>query len=86
MDTGFNQTNMPQLMELVAKGGRATPTVDVPKIARAAVRGATWFKPRFVVELNLRGIGTSGIIRQASLKAIRPDKGVAHLRDSDRVL
>ena len=82
--TGFNATNMPEIQKLIGRAGTDTPTVEVPKIARPAARGAKWFKPRFVVELNLRGIGTSGIVRQASLKALRPDKVVSDLKDSDR--
>lgn len=48
------------------------------------LRAATWFAPRFVVEVFYRGIGGQKLLRQASLKAVRADKEIADLEDSDR--
>src|SRR5690606_14887717 len=48
------------------------------------LRTATWFAPRFVVEVFYRGIGRQGLLRQPSLKAVRSDKDVADLLDGDR--
>ena len=50
----------------------------------AELERATWFPPLFVVEVFIRGIGNSGILRQPSLKAVRLDKDVEDLLDSDR--
>ena len=50
----------------------------------AELKRATWFDPLFVVEVFIRGLGNSGILRQPSLKAVRMDKSVDDLRDSDR--
>ena len=48
------------------------------------LRQARWLpKPAFVVEVFTRGWGGRGLLRQASFKALRPDKSVASLRDSD---
>src|SRR5690606_25322376 len=40
--------------------------------------------PKFVVEVFYRGIGRQKLLRQPSLKAVRPDKKIADLADSDR--
>src|SRR5690606_16635341 len=48
------------------------------------LRSATWFAPRFVVEVNFRGIGRQELLRQPSLKAVRMDKDIGDLADSDR--
>lgn len=81
--TGFTAQTLSAIRKKIARAGRSEPVVDVPAIARSAVRNARWFAPRFVVELELRGRGSSGIVRQASLKSIRDDKSVNDLMDSD---
>jgi bifunctional non-homologous end joining protein LigD len=48
------------------------------------LRHAKWLpKPAFVVEVFERGTGGRGLLRQASFKALRPDKDVAALHDND---
>ncbi len=59
------------------------PTAYVPT-QDTDPRAATWFEPRFVVEVFYRGIGGQKLLRQASLKAVRADKDIADLADSDR--
>ena len=53
--------------------------MHVPKPLDADLRGAMWFPPMFVVEVFIRGIGNSGVLRQPSLKAVRLDKDVGDL-------
>lgn len=65
-------------LEKHLQGGGPTPTVEV-SADRPSLRRATWFEPRFVAEVFVRGFGTSGVLRQPSLKAIRPDKQVEDL-------
>jgi bifunctional non-homologous end joining protein LigD len=78
------------IRELVAHIGKrktsTTPTVHVPAgaVTPADLKRATWFKPAFVVEVFIRGVGNSGVLRQPSLKTVRYDKDVDDLRDSDR--
>src|SRR5690606_10773513 len=68
---------------LAGKGG-AKPTVYVPE-NDTDLRQARWLpKPAFVVEVFTRGTGGRGLLRQASFKALRPDKDVAALADGDR--
>jgi bifunctional non-homologous end joining protein LigD len=72
------------LTKRIGDAGTSKPTVHVSDAVRKDLKGALWFPPMFVVEAYVRGIGTSGLLRQPSLKAIRLDKGIADLADSDR--
>jgi len=67
---------------MMGQGGGKQPTAYVPT-TETDLRGATWFPPRFVVEVFYRGIGGQQLLRQASLKAVRPDKNVSDLASSD---
>lgn len=81
--TGFNDTLMRAVTARLGKGGSRTPTAYVGTMD-TDLRAATWFAPRFVVEVFYRGIGRQQLLRQPSLKAMREDKSVNDLRDSDR--
>lgn len=81
--TGFNDTLMKKVVELLPARTRSTPSVPVETLD-TDLRGAKWFAPRFVVEVFYRGMGRQQLLRQPSLKGLRPDKDVADLRDSDR--
>ncbi|MGV8961419.1 MAG: DNA ligase D [Stenotrophomonas sp.] len=81
--SGFSDALIDELSGLIGKAGRAQPTVHVPT-HRTDLRTATWFKPRFVVDVFYRGIGGQQLLRQPSLKAVRKDKNVDDLLDSDR--
>ncbi|WP_166206420.1 DNA ligase D [Cognatiluteimonas telluris] len=83
--SGFNNEQIRKLTRRIGKAGRTEPTVHVTEAVRKDIRGALWFDPMFVVEVFLRGTGGSGVLRQASLKAVRPDKDVGSLADTDRV-
>lgn len=80
--TGFSGELIRSLKKYLTGGG-PEPTV-AGEIDRASTRGATWFEPRFVAEVFIRGYGNSGVLRQPSLKAVRPDKDVRDLRSRDR--
>ena len=69
--------------KLDRKNASAKPTVHVPP-HDTDLRSAQWFEPAAVVEVFYRGIGGSGLLRQPSLKTLRPDKSPADLADSDR--
>lgn len=81
--TGFNDALLRRITPKL-KGAKSKPTVAIGEADRALLRGTQWFEPRFVVEVNVRGYGSSGILRQASFKALRPDKDPSDLRSSDR--
>lgn len=80
--TGFSD----ELLREVARtleAGSAKPTVHVPA-NDTDLRAARWFEPAFVAEVFYRGVGGNGLLRQASLKGLRPDKAPSDLADSDR--
>ncbi|GGK07769.1 DNA ligase D [Luteimonas terricola] len=80
--SGFNDALMAEVTTMLGKKGRKTPTVHVPAMD-TDLRSATWFAPRFVVEVFYRGIGRQQLLRQPSLKSVRRDKDIADLADSD---
>jgi bifunctional non-homologous end joining protein LigD len=82
--SGFNNEQIRELTRRIGKAGSSKPTVFVTEAARKEIRGGLWFEPMFVVEVIVRGTGSSGVLRQPSLKALRPDKDIADLADPDR--
>jgi bifunctional non-homologous end joining protein LigD len=80
--SGFSDRQLRELMREL-QGGTSEPTVYVDPRA-TDLRQARWFAPRFVVEVFTRGIGNQGLLRQPSLKAVRMDKNVSDLLDSDQ--
>ena len=72
---------MQEVTQHLHRGGKR-PTAHIPT-EDTDLRGATWFAPRFVVEVFYRGIEGQQLLRQASLKAVRLDKDIADLADSD---
>lgn len=82
--TGLNNDQLLALKKLIGERGSAKPTVRVEAETLKDVGKATWFEPLFVVEVFIRGQGSTGILRQPSIKTIREDKNPEDLRDSDR--
>lgn len=80
--SGFSDALIREVGATLAKGSK-TPSVHVPP-HDTDLRSARWFKPASVVEVFYRGIGGHGLLRQPSLKGLRPDKRPSDLRDSDR--
>ena len=81
--TGFTDERIAQLSKRLTGKLSRTPTVHVPA-QDTDLRSAQWFAPRFVVEVFYRGIGRQQLLRQPSLKALRLDKDIRDLADSDR--
>jgi bifunctional non-homologous end joining protein LigD len=83
--SGFDDATMRAITRRIGRLGGAEPTAAItPGQLKELGRTVRWFPPLFVVEANLRGTGGQGVLRQASLKAIRTDKDIADLVDSDR--
>ena len=81
--SGFSDALIKDIARRIGRAGAKEPTVFVPE-NDTDLRSAKWFEPRFVVEVNFRGVGGQGLLRQPSLKAVRDDKTVEDLGDSDR--
>ncbi|HUD91781.1 MAG TPA: DNA ligase D [Sphingobium sp.] len=69
--TGFSGDEVERLMALMAPLEQKKPTVDAP---RAAVRGATWIKPRLVAEIAYIEFTDEGVLRHSSYLGLREDK------------
>ena len=81
--TGFTDALMRDVTARLTTGGTRRPSVQVD-VDDPELRAATWFPPRFVVEVFFRGIGGQNLLRQPSLKAVRDDKMISDLKSSDR--
>ena len=81
--TGFSDEQLRELAPRLVEGGGSKPTAFVATMD-TDLRRATWVPPRLVVEVFYRGIGGQQLLRQASLKAVRADKDIGDLEDSDR--
>ncbi|HWS77892.1 MAG TPA: DNA ligase D [Thermomonas sp.] len=81
--SGFSDAQLQALGERLRGKGGETPSVHVPD-NDTDLRQAKWLpEPAFVVEVFTRGTGGRGLLRQASFKALRPDKPIASLDDGD---
>jgi bifunctional non-homologous end joining protein LigD len=72
--TGFSNETMIDLSAKLAKLERETPTVDVPKNLRAAVRGAHWVAPELVAEIAFTESTPDNVLRHPSFLGLRGDK------------
>jgi bifunctional non-homologous end joining protein LigD len=72
--TGFTQAMMNDLRDTLDRLVRKTPTVDVPKALRTAVRGAQWVTPKLVAEIAYAEVTPDGVLRHSSFLGLRGDK------------
>jgi len=77
--TGFDQGLLEKLRERLGKSVVAKPPADIALLARKDRELAIWVKPKLIVEVSHQGIGGQGLLRQVSLKGLRPDKTLADL-------
>ncbi len=79
--TGFSDVQLESLGTMLRGKGSKLPSVHVPD-NDTDLRQARWLPtPAFVVEVNTRGTGGRGLLRQASFRSVRPDRSVASLRE-----
>ena len=81
--SGFSDELIRQVAHTLDQGAQKQPTVHIPP-HDTDLRSAKWFAPNAVVEVFYRGIGSHGLLRQPSLKGLRPDKSPADLLTPDR--
>lgn len=82
--TGFNERTIADLLGRLERRARPPPLLNPP--SRAQLRYATplWVAPRCVVEVEFRGYTEDGLLRQASLKGVRPDRSIDSLKPRQR--
>lgn len=80
--TGFSDELLRQLGRDFVKKGHDSPVVPLDGVD-PALRDARWVKPTAVAEIFFRGYSGTGLLRQASLKALRLDKVPEDLQESD---
>ncbi len=81
--SGFSDDLIATVTRTLYQGASAKPSVHVPP-HDTDLRSAKWFAPTSVVEVFYRGIGGQGLLRQPSLKGMRPDRKPADLLDHDQ--
>ncbi|RFP61053.1 DNA ligase D [Cognatiluteimonas weifangensis] len=81
--TGFDDAMLRHLAARMRPLARREPTVPLPAHVPFRPRDVTWIAPLLVVELEYRGWGKEGLLRQASFKGLREDKGVDEIGDAD---
>jgi bifunctional non-homologous end joining protein LigD len=72
--TGFTESELDRLRELLRPLERDTPPFDAPGQADLP-RGAVWVEPRHVAEVEFRDWTQGGQMRAPSYKGLRDDKG-----------
>ncbi|HYX75072.1 MAG TPA: non-homologous end-joining DNA ligase [Steroidobacteraceae bacterium] len=82
--TGLNERSIAELLRRLHAAPQPPPLENPP--TRAQLRGATplWVRPELVVEVEFRGYTDDGLLRQASLKGLRYDRGVDSLKRAAR--
>src|SRR3546814_10708652 len=74
--TGFDDARLRSLKARMQPLARRQATVSLPAHIPLRPRDVTWIEPRLVAELEYRGWGKEGLLRQASFKGLREDKTV----------
>src|SRR5690606_26366723 len=74
--TGFDDAALRDLLARMQPLARREATVLLPAHVPFRPRAVTWVEPRLVAELEYRGYGKEGLLRQASFKGLREDKTV----------
>jgi len=82
--TGLDERTIAELLRHLRPAAQRPPLESPP--TRQQLRGAVpvWVRPELVVEVEFRGYTDDGLLRQASLKGLRRDRGVASLRPAGR--
>jgi bifunctional non-homologous end joining protein LigD len=77
--TGFDDAQLRKLLARMQPLARKQATVTLPAHVPFRPRDVTWIEPRLVAELEFRGWGKEGLLRQASFKGLREDKTVEEI-------
>ncbi|AWH19766.1 DNA ligase D [Stenotrophomonas sp. ZAC14D2_NAIMI4_6] len=73
--TGFDDASLKRLGSVLAPLAGKTPVLELPAHVPLRASSVRWVKPQVVAEVAFRGWGKEGLLRQASFKRLRSDKG-----------
>ncbi|AWH23648.1 DNA ligase D [Stenotrophomonas sp. YAU14D1_LEIMI4_1] len=73
--TGFDDASLKRLGSVLAPLAVKTPVLELPAHVPLRASSVRWVKPQVVAEVAFRGWGKEGLLRQASFKRLRSDKG-----------
>jgi bifunctional non-homologous end joining protein LigD len=79
--TGFDDAKLRSVLARMQPLKRKAPVVDLPGHTTLRPKSVTWIEPRLVAEIEYRGWGKEGLLRQASFKGLREDKTVDEIGD-----
>jgi bifunctional non-homologous end joining protein LigD len=74
--TGFDDDQLRNILARLKPLARKEATVTLPAHVPFRARDVAWVAPELVAELEYRGWGKEGLLRQASFKGMREDKTV----------
>lgn len=77
--TGFDDVSLREVFGRLAKIPARNPVVPLPPHATISAKDVHWVAPTLVAELEFRGLGKEGLLRQAAFKRLRDDKSPAGL-------
>ncbi len=77
--SGFDAMTLATLSRQLRALKRTEPVVELPAHVPFSPRSVHWVQPQQVVEVAYRGLGKEGLLRQASFKVLREDKGAVDL-------
>lgn len=73
--SGFDEATLRGLQRRLETLARKAPVLELPAHVPFPARSVRWVQPRLVAEVAYRGHGKEGLLRQASFRRLRPDKG-----------
>jgi len=79
--TGFDDARLREVLARMKPLQRKEPVVALPGHTTLRPKTVTWIEPRLVAEIEYRGWGKEGLLRQASFKGLREDKTVDEIGD-----
>jgi bifunctional non-homologous end joining protein LigD len=82
--TGISSEQLRTFRKDLERSTIAKEPADTSLLPRPDRASAIWVKPKWVVEVSFQGIGNKGLLRQPAFKALREDKRIGDLKNSDR--
>ena len=74
--TGFDTASLAAMTRRLNTLKQSAPVLNLPAHVVLPRRSIAWVEPRTVVEIEFRGWGNEGLLRQGSFKRVRDDKPV----------